>query len=329
MSADPVAVSRDQEDATLPQANPQPMGLPRYPMVSVVIPTHARPVALRRAIRSVIDQEYSGDIECIVVHDGEPADHSLASEAPGRCVRVVVNESHRRGLPGARNAGLDVVRGDLVASLDDDDYWLPSKVRRQVELLTAHPDVLVVGSGVVLRTANERETRREAPAEVTRENLLRSRVPELHSSNLMMRREVFQRAGRYNEDVPIPEDYEWLLRASQHSRILAVPEPLIWVDRSRPLGTGGRWIYRAKGREKLIALHPELVAVPAEAANIYAKIAFSYAAGKQRRTALGWLARSLRASSRPGRWTVATFLVILGVPARWIEVVSGRMGKSI
>lgn len=298
------------------------------PLVSVVIPTHGRPEQLRRAIASVIEQDYRGAIEIVVVHDGESADHSLASDAADRGVRVVANDVHSRGLPGARNAGVDEAKGELVASLDDDDLWLPGKLSKQVDLLIAHPEVLVVGSGVVLRTAGGRETNRIPPAVVTRELLLRSRVPELHSSNLLMRRSVFSLVGGYHEDVPIPEDYDWLLRLSEHSRILSVPEPLIWVDRSRPLGSGDRWRYRAIGREKLINLHPELVADRAAAGRMYGRIAFSYAAAHERRNAVRWLRKAARLR-QVDRWVVTTILVLAGVPARWVELTSGRLGKSV
>jgi glycosyltransferase involved in cell wall biosynthesis len=275
----------------------------------------------------VVDQDYAGEIECIVVHDGEEPDESLESEDTRRRVRVIANLTHHRGLPGARNAGLDVARGDFVASLDDDDLWMGSKVRKQVDALLGNPDILVAASGIVLRTSGGRQWSRTPPPRVKQGDLVERRIMELHSSNLMMRRAIFELAGRYDEDIPLPEDYEWLLRATRHTDVLSVQEPLAIVDRSRPLGSGGRWPYRAIGREKLLAKHPELASTAAAAANVYGGIAFAHAAGGARREALRWLARCLE-RGRFGRWAVAASFVVAGIPAEWVEAAGSRIGKS-
>lgn len=298
------------------------------PDVSVVIPTHHRPEQVRRAIRSVLNQDYAGRIECIVVHDGEEIDESLASNETSRQVRVVANDTHTRGLPGARNAGLDYAGGEFVASLDDDDLWYPAKVRKQVELLRANPGTLAAGTGIVLRTPGGHESNRLAPRFLTHDQLLRGRVPEVNSSNLMMRREAFHIVGRYDEELAIGEDYDWLLRLSQHGPVPSVPEPLAWIDRSRPMWTAERWSTWALGREKLLSRHPELARDRDSAASIYGRIAFAHAASGDRAAAARWLTRC--GTQRPlTRWTVATALVVVGLPVKWLQVASGWVGKSI
>ena len=52
-----------------------------WPLVSVIMPTRARPEMVRDAIASVVAQDYPGDIECIVVHDQEPLDEDLTGWA--------------------------------------------------------------------------------------------------------------------------------------------------------------------------------------------------------------------------------------------------------
>lgn len=301
--------------------------IPR-PKVSVIIPTHGRPGQLRSAVASVLGQDYEGPIECIVTHDGEPADPTLESEAPNRVVRAVVNATHARGLPGARNAGLEHVTGQLVASLDDDDRWMPEKLRLQVDLLTSNPNVLVVASGVQLHTETGANRVRIPPARVTRSDLLAQRIPELHSSNLLMRPRIFELAGVYDEDVPIPEDYDWLLRLSRFTEILSVQAPLVWVDRSRSLGSGDRWAYRAQGREKLLSKHPELVRTPRAAASLYGRIAFAHAAAADRRSALKWMARGLRHRATE-KWLVASAMVVAGVSPDWVQRMASKMGRSL
>lgn len=305
-----------------------PEDRPNLPLVSVVIPTHRRPDQLRRAIESVVSQDYEGVIECIVVHDGEPADRSLCSQDSRRPVVVLENTNHSRGLPGARNAGLDAVNGDFVASLDDDDRWFPDKLRRQLELFSRQPDALAIASGIVVAAPGGATQDRQAPDVLMREQLLTSRVPQYHSSNLLMKRETFTRCGRYDESMPIAEDYDWLLRLTAEGPVLAVPEPLVWIDRSRPMWAAARWNDWAVGRERLLNKHPELASTPHGAASIYGRIAFAHAARGDRRQATRWIVRSVR-RGRLGRWGLTATVVLLGVPVRWVQVVYGRAGRSV
>ena len=99
--------------------------------VTVVIATRDRPVMLREAIASVVGQDYAGRIEVVVVYDRAVADQSLCTDDGRRSVRVVEN-GRTPGLAGARNTGILGAATDFVAFCDDDDYWSPGKLRRQV-----------------------------------------------------------------------------------------------------------------------------------------------------------------------------------------------------
>ncbi len=101
------------------------------PLVSVVIATRNRPELVRKAIASVVAQDYAGEIEVVLVFDQSDPDLSMASEAAGRTVRVVTNE-RTPGLAGARNTGVGAARGEWVAFCDDDDWWRETKISRQV-----------------------------------------------------------------------------------------------------------------------------------------------------------------------------------------------------
>ena len=122
-----------------------------WPLVSVIMPTRGRPELVRKSIAAVVAQDYRGDIECLVVHDQEPPDADLAMlGTPQRRIQVTTN-THAPGLAGARNTGLDLARGDLIATCDDDDVWHPEKLQAQVARLLADPGLLVVGSGIRLQ----------------------------------------------------------------------------------------------------------------------------------------------------------------------------------
>nr|WP_236657571.1 glycosyltransferase family 2 protein [Acidisarcina polymorpha] len=112
--------------------SPSPAGTSIHarPQVSVIIPTHHRPVLVERAIRSALGQSFQ-DIEVIVIVDGSDADtetrleHLDDERLHVLCLRDSV------GGADARNLGVRYSRGKWVALLDDDDEWLPMKLSVQ------------------------------------------------------------------------------------------------------------------------------------------------------------------------------------------------------
>lgn len=261
---------------------------PRWPVVSAVVVTRGRPELVRRAVASVVAQTYPGRLECIVVHDQEPPEASLTElSAPRRSVTVLTN-THRPGLAGARNTGLDHAVGSTVAMLDDDDAWLPAKTERQLQLLTEQPDLLAVGSGIRLRFP---ERIVDWPARATRFDrkvILRSRVKELHSSTLLMRRDAFAKAGRYDEELPFgyAEDYDFILRLVRVGRVGAVTEPLAEISKDVQSWYKGRADRTARGLRELLAKHPELSESARGHARILAQLGFATSAAGDRPA--GW-----------------------------------------
>ena len=106
------------------------------PRVSVVIRTHDRPLLLARAVRSVLAQDFT-DYEIIVVDDGSKrAAHAAIADLLEPRIRIVRHAANR-GPVEAGNTGIAHAAGAYTAFLDDDDEWLPHKLRRQVAVLDA------------------------------------------------------------------------------------------------------------------------------------------------------------------------------------------------
>lgn len=120
------------------------------PMVSVVLSTYNRAHALPIAIESILDQTYT-DFELIVIDDGstdntEDQIRYYAANDPR-----VVHLSHKpnKGLVYSLNQGLDAARGKYIVRMDDDDKAVPFRLERQVRAMEAHPEITVLGSGII------------------------------------------------------------------------------------------------------------------------------------------------------------------------------------
>lgn len=108
------------------------------PTVSVVVPAYNAAWCIERAVRSVLAQTYR-DFELIVVDDGSSDNTARVLSPFAAALRVVAKQNG--GLSSARNAGVRAARGDLVAFLDADDWWEPTKLARQAALMAARPDL--------------------------------------------------------------------------------------------------------------------------------------------------------------------------------------------
>lgn len=109
------------------------------PVFSVILPTHDRPEMVRRAIESVLRQDF-GSFELIVVDDGSTQSYaSVFAELKNERIKVIRNTVNR-GVAEARNIGVEAARGTYVAFIDDDDEYLSSFLGSTYKRLKGTPD---------------------------------------------------------------------------------------------------------------------------------------------------------------------------------------------
>jgi glycosyltransferase involved in cell wall biosynthesis len=301
------------------------------PTVTAVVPTHMRPEALQRAVRAIIDQDYPGKIDVIVVFDKSdpvPLDLDLP---PARDVVYVAN-SRTPGLAGARNTGILAATGDLIAFCDDDDEWLPGKIAAQVDLLGRFAAADVVGCHVSLDGEHGPISRNDQTECVDLKALLRTRVFELHPSTVLARREVvLDRIGLVDEDIPggYCEDYDWLLRAAKLAPIRLVPEPLVRVTWQTGSQFSGRWQMISDAIQYLLRKHPEFSTSKAGTARLEGQIAFAEAAQGSRREAGHWARRALTHDPRERRAYLALAISSHLVSTDTVVAMAHRRGRGI
>ena len=271
-------------------------------------------------------------MDVVVVHDQEAEDRALVDLGTStRPVRVISN-TRSPGLAGARNSGLDVTDGGIVASCDDDDVWHPTKLRKQVARLLDEPDLLVIGSGIRLMMPDDVVTVWPARGEqISRETLLRNRVKELHSSTLVMRREAFERAGLYDEGLPhgYGEDYDWVLRAVSVGRVGCVIEPLADINKRVQSWYTGRSANTLDALHTFLQRHPEIATSRRGHARYLGQLAFVESTTGDRRSAVRHVGQAvLRWPLTPHIGLAALHIVTNVDPAHLLRL-ARRFGRGL
>lgn len=173
--------------------------------VSLVIPCYNGAPYLAEALASAFGQDPAPD-EVIVVDDGSTDDSGSIAAGFGPRVRCVRQE--QLGISAARNRGVALSTGDLIAFLDADDIWPAGSLSARRTLLEDRPE-LDSASGLVTQFISP-----ELPDEIRRtlvcpEGLSRARV----AGAMLVRRRVFERVGPFDPSFRIGETLDWIARA--------------------------------------------------------------------------------------------------------------------
>jgi glycosyltransferase involved in cell wall biosynthesis len=282
------------------------------PIISVVMATRERPQLLRRAVASVFAQRDVGPIEVVLVYDGTRIDDLADLDRGPHTLRAVEN-SRTPGLAGARNTGILASSAPLIAFCDDDDEWKPTKIAAQLPLM-ADPDVVLAATGIEIHSAGGKHERL-SPASVGLDDLLRSRITELHPSSFVVRADALRGAlGLVDEELPASygEDYDVLLRAAKVGRIVAAPEAHTIIHWDRTSFFSEKWQGIVDGLSYLLAKHPEFSRSGEGQARIEGQIAFAHGALGDRPQARAWARRAIGHDVRQPRAYLA-MLVGLGI----------------
>ncbi|MGQ9689067.1 MAG: glycosyltransferase family 2 protein [Desulfobaccales bacterium] len=211
------------------------------PLVSVIIPTYNRAFWVKEAAASVLAQTFR-DFELIVVDDGstDATLETLAAVAPEGT--KILRRPQRRGVSAARNLGVAAARGEWLAFLDSDDLWLPDKLLRQVEYLRSHPDLEIcqteeiwIRNGV---RVNKPVSHRKMAGDIFLPSLERCMISP---SAVMLRRQLFEEAGGFDETLPAAEDYDLWLRLAWRQRVGLVSDALVIKRGGHPDQLSRQW----------------------------------------------------------------------------------------
>ncbi len=227
--------------------------------ISVLMGVYNVEAYVAEALASIQSQTLS-DIEIVVVDDGSTDGtravvENIASADP----RVkVVGTVENRSIPHALNLGLSYCHSPYIAKMDGDDIALPARLEKQLRFLQENPGIALVGCAT---TAIDQSGRPLPGLGISRKPVTQEAV----SSTMLLappcshiwlaRREVYDTLSGYR-DMPVAEDYDFLLRAiSAGFRVTNLPESLMLI-RTRPGNVSSR-LEQRKAHYYIVDLYRE------------------------------------------------------------------------
>lgn len=200
--------------------------------VSAIIPTYNRASFLKKAIDSVLSQTYQ-DFELIVVDDGSEDDTEELVASYGNS--VVFIRQQNRGPAAARNVGIKAASYDLIAFLDSDDRFDKNKLAIQVSAMQQQSHYKISHTQEVWyrqgQHLNQKKKHEKSNGVIFEQSL---KLCAVGMSTVMVRRELFDLIGFFDEELICCEDYDLWLRASIKYPFLLVDKPLTIKEGGRP-----------------------------------------------------------------------------------------------
>lgn len=186
-------------------------------LVSIIIPTYKNRGHLKRSIDSALSQTYN-NIELIVVDDNEPGtpyrqstEQVLEQYDCNDKVKYIKHEHNKNG-SAARNTGWRSSRGQYVAFLDDDDYFLPQKIERELQYLIEHPEF---DAAYTYEESEKKGVMQITPFEGDVSKQILMLQSHIQTSTIMFRRYALERINGFDESFRRHQDLEVLLRFFQ------------------------------------------------------------------------------------------------------------------
>ena len=191
--------------------------------LSVVMPVHNALPHLDAAVRSILEQTHR-DFEFVILDDASTdGSTERLKEWAAKDERIRLHLGKKNMGPAASsNFVVREANGRLIARMDADDISHPDRLRRQLEILRAHPEAGLVGSLCDVIDEQGRKVRGPDPWRLRHSGWF---APFPHGS-IMYRRELFDRAGGYREQCVYWEDLDLFLRIASFAKVLTIPEPL-------------------------------------------------------------------------------------------------------
>lgn len=193
------------------------------PRISVVIPHYNQERYLAYALESVAEQELL-PLEIIVVDDASPSNEveKVVAQSTAAPLIKLIRQPQRRGVAATRNRGIREARGDYIAFLDADDFWLRGHLLLFALCCDHHETVVpfYTDETVLFTKYNIPDDGlvwiNRYCSQTDYFKLAVNNAWTVNSSSVIFHRRVFDRIGLFDEQLPVFEDIDFWIRAGKH-----------------------------------------------------------------------------------------------------------------
>lgn len=204
-------------------------------MISIVIPLYNKEKSITATLESVLAQTYT-DYEVIVVDDGS-TDHSanIVRELANVKIRLICKSNG--GVCSARNRGIEEAKGEYIALLDGDDFWDKDYLAEQVRMIEDFPEAAMWGINYA-ETNNGKLIRRLTTGlpdgyrgYVENYFMIQNRSSDLFcSSSVVIRRDVFDKVGLFDERIKYAEDSDMWFRIIASEKVAFYDKYMVYYQ---------------------------------------------------------------------------------------------------
>mgnify|MGYP005748084551 CR=1 FL=1 len=202
------------------------------PFFSVIIPVYNRGKVISTSIESVVNQTFE-NWELIIVDDNS-CDNTFEVINLFKDSRIVYLKNDKNFGPAySRNRGIDIAKGEVISFLDSDDRFFPDFLKSTYLFLKENQKIGFCWTGLEVKYKNE--IKKELWKPKTQNSPYFTFLKELSIGSgcgLSIRSNIFQKCGKFNEELFAAEDTEFLLRIVQEFKFGVIEEVLIFIDKS-------------------------------------------------------------------------------------------------
>ena len=205
--------------------------------ISVIIPVYQAEKFIKKAVQSACTQDEVTEV--VLVEDGsKDSSLDICESLVKQYSNVVKLFQHKgginKGISASRNLGINKARGDFIAFLDADDYYLPERFKNDIDILKSNSDIDGVYNALGVFIYDESERGRVESDLTTLEkrihpdNLFEEIVPigtagYFHGDGITVRKSIFEKVGMFDEDLKVTEDtHMWLKMAAKASLVAGI-----------------------------------------------------------------------------------------------------------
>ncbi len=200
------------------------------PLISIIIPTFNREKIIGRAIRSILAQGYY-NIEIIIIDDCSNDNTKKVVESVDDQRIIFKRLAKNSGVSAARNAGIEIASGELIAFLDSDDEWLGDMLKNQIIAFNNHPECNAAVTGFIRYYGKTPEYIAPPAGILNKDELLTAilRGNFITPQTLMIRKKCIKELSGFDTNLSHREDWDFGVRLLENNNIAVVDLPLAVV----------------------------------------------------------------------------------------------------